>query len=71
MSFNPANLFWSFLFGAVGLAYFRYGKKQAEIPLIAAGLGLMIYPYFFESLGWLIGVGVALSAAPWIILRGL
>lgn len=71
MSFDPAYLFWSFVFSVVGIAYFRYGKKQAEIPMIIAGVVLMIYPYFFDSFWWVLGLGTVISAAPWILARGI
>jgi len=36
----------SVLIGSVGLGLFMYGKKQRRAPHIAAGVLLMVYPYF-------------------------
>jgi hypothetical protein len=53
--------------GAVGMGYFIYGKRQAKLTPLLAGVLLCIYPYFTDSLLWLSVIGVALVAAPFII----
>jgi hypothetical protein len=53
--------------GAVGMGYFVYGKRQARAVPMVSGILLCIYPYFTESLVWLIAVGVVLAAAPFLI----
>jgi hypothetical protein len=53
--------------GAFGMGYFVYGKKQGKpVPLIA-GILLSVYPYCFDSLFWIVVIGVALIAAPFLI----
>ena len=53
--------------GAIGLGYFVYGKKQAQpVPLIC-GIILMVYPYFIANIWLLIGLGLALCLAPFLI----
>lgn len=62
---NEAWLWWSLLFGSVGLGYFIYGKRQkAPVPL-ACGLALMVFPYFVASTWGLLLVGVVLLATPY------
>ena len=52
--------------GVFGMAYFVYGKKQSKpVPLIA-GLVLMVYPYFIDSLVWSIVIGIALIIMPFV-----
>ena len=55
------------LAGVFGVAYFVYGKKQAKLVPLVAGILLCIYPYFFDSMLWLSVIGVALLAAPFLI----
>lgn len=52
--------------GIIGLAYFVYGKKQSKPVPLLAGLALMVYPYFFDSLRWTIIIGVGLVALPFL-----
>ena len=59
-------LVWGMLFGAIGLGYFVYGKRQAAILPLLCGVGLMVVPYFIGSTLWLIIVGAALMVAPWV-----
>ena len=60
---DPAFLFGSFLFGAVGLAAFVYGKKLALWKPMVIGIALMAYPYFVSRAWLMYAIGVALCAA--------
>ena len=53
--------------GAIGVGYFMYGKRQAKFVPLLAGMMLCIYPYFVDRVLWLVVVGVALMAAPFLI----
>ena len=55
------------LAGVCGVAYFVYGKRQAKLVPLIAGILLCIYPYFFDSVLWLSVVGLLLLAAPFVI----
>ena len=61
-----AMLVWGMLFGAIGLGYFVYGKRQAAMLPLLCGVGLMVVPYFIGSILWLIVVCATLMAAPWV-----
>lgn len=52
------------IFGAIGLGFFVYGKKQGEILPVVCGLALMIFPYFVSSTLLLVAIGIALIAIP-------
>jgi hypothetical protein len=55
------------LAGVFGVAYFVYGKRQAKLVPLMAGVLLCIYPYFIESVLWMSIVGVLLVVAPFVI----
>jgi hypothetical protein len=61
------ELIIGFIAGVFGVAYFVYGKKQAKFTPMVAGVLLCVYPYFLDSVLWLVVVGAALLAAPFVI----
>ena len=64
---SPASLAIGILTGAIGLAYFIYGKRQARFAPLLAGLALCTYPYFVDSVPWSLAIGAALAAAPFFL----
>ncbi len=62
---SASSLFWGMVFGAIGVGFFVYGKKQGEMVPVLCGLALMIFPYFVSSTLLLIAIGVALMAIPY------
>lgn len=57
---GPLYLLGAIVFGLVGYAAYRYGKK-AELPIPKwIGVALMFYPYAISDTGWLYAVGSAL-----------
>ena len=61
------SLVVSIFAGAIGAGYFIYGKRQAKFVPMVAGALLCIYPYFVDSLLWLVSIGIVLVAAPFIV----
>lgn len=61
------TLFVGLLAGIVGIAYFRWGKRQTRYAPMVCGLLLCVYPYFVSGLLWQILVGIALGAIPFFI----
>jgi len=53
--------------GAFGVGYFMYGKRQQKFAPMLAGVLLCVYPYVTENLLWLIVIGVALLAFPFLV----
>ena len=53
----------SLVVGIVGLALFRYGKKEERSPQLLGGLALMIYPMFVSGAGAMLAVGGGIVAA--------
>lgn len=64
---HTASLLVSMLFGAVGMGYCIYGKRQQEIVALASGAMLCIYPFFVSRVIWMVLIGLVLSAAPFVI----
>lgn len=66
---TETSLIGGVLFGAFGLGYFVYGKRQRQrqaMPLVC-GLGLMLFPYFVDSTPWMLVDGAVLLLLPWFI----
>ena len=55
------------LFGAIGLGYFVYGKRQKKLVPLACGVGLMVYPYFVSNATLLVVFGCALIGLPFFV----
>jgi hypothetical protein len=67
MNMNQSALLLSVLFGAIGMAYLAYGKKQGELMPALAGIGLCAFPWFISNTWAMVLVGAALTAAPWLL----
>lgn len=62
-----SSLLWGVLFGSIGLGYFIYGKKQAALVPLVCGVALMAFPYFVSGNLLLAGIGIVLTAVPWLL----
>lgn len=69
MSLDPGVIFLSLLTGGIGFVLFVYGKKQERWPQLIAGIALMVYPYFVESLALLVVIAVAICVGLWLAVR--
>ena len=66
---DPTWLFLSLIPAGIGFVLFKYGRKQDRLPHIAAGVAMMVYPYFATSVISLIWVGAAICIALWYAVR--
>ena len=64
---TPSQLFIGIVAGAVGVAYFVYGKKESRFMPMLSGVALCVYPYFVSGVLWLCLIGAILLAAPFIV----
>lgn len=64
---SSAQLMWGVLFGAIGLGYFAYGKKQRAVVPLFSGIALCIFPYVISNVIILVAVGVILVVVPFIL----
>jgi hypothetical protein len=59
---SPAYIFGAIVFGLLGIAAFRYGRKSGRPRTLWLGVALMVYPYAISSTWLLYAVGAALCA---------
>jgi hypothetical protein len=68
MNFDPTLLLLSLVPSGIGFVLFMYGRKQQRWPQLVAGILLMIYPYFVETVLAMIGVGIAIGAGMYALI---
>jgi hypothetical protein len=66
---SAAALFGSLMFGIIGIAAFRYGKKSAMLMPMILGIVLMVFPYFVPQTWLLYAIGAALTFAVWFFRK--
>ncbi|AXI01537.1 hypothetical protein [Aquirhabdus parva] len=66
---DTATLLWGVLFGAIGLGFFVYGRKQSAVIPLICGILLMVFPYFISNSYLIVGIGTVLVAIPYFIRR--
>jgi nitrogen fixation-related uncharacterized protein len=69
VSFDPTLLMLSLVPSGIGLFLFLYGKKQERLAHIAAGIVLMVYPYFVTSVLQMVLGGALIGGAFWWALQ--
>lgn len=57
---SPAYLFGALMFGIIGYAAYRYGKKTSASTTKWLGVALMLYPYAISTTWQLYVIGSAL-----------
>ncbi len=58
---------WGILFGAIGLGFFTYGRRQKSIVPLMTGIALFIVPYFISNVYVLVIAGAVLVALPYFV----
>lgn len=59
---SPAYLLGAIIFGIIGIAAYRYGKKTYSNRPKWIGIGLMLYPYAVSQTWLLYAIGAGLCA---------
>ncbi len=67
MGGSEASIVWSVLFGAIGVGYFIYGRKQRRLVPFVSGIALMVVPYFIDGAGTMVAMCVAFMALPYFV----
>ena len=62
-------LFLSILISSVGVGLFIYGKKQARVPQLIAGIVLLGYPYFVSNPWVMLGIAVVVLGLLWVLVH--
>jgi hypothetical protein len=60
-------LIWGVVFGAIGLGFFAYGKRQKALVPLFSGIALFVFPYFISNVYILVIVGVILVVLPYFV----
>ena len=60
-SLSFATIILALLFGLIGFAAFRYGRKNAEPRHLFLGIALMAYGYFVTNAWVSLGIGTLLT----------
>lgn len=66
---DPLWLLLSLIPSGIGFVLFRYGKKEMRWPQLAAGLALMVYPFFATTVASFLAIGALIGAGLWVALR--
>lgn len=69
MDFDPTWLALSLLISTVGLALFRYGRKQTRVPQVITGVILMVAPYFFSDVSHMVGFAFGILGSLYLFVR--
>ncbi|MGD8378007.1 MAG: hypothetical protein PVI37_09870 [Gammaproteobacteria bacterium] len=64
---SQAAMIWGMLFGAVGMGFFVYGRRQRMVVPLVCGVGLMGYSWFMPSTLLLVAVGAVLTILPYFL----
>ena len=65
--YSTTNIFLAMLFGAIGLGYIVYGKKQRRGIALVCGVALCAFPYFISNAILVIIVGIVLMILPFYL----
>ena len=60
-------IFTGLIFGSIGMGYILYGRKQANMIALLAGVALCLFPYFTSSVWISLALGVGLVLLPFVI----
>jgi len=69
MNFSAGWVFTSLRVGSVGAGFFSYGKKQARLPQLVAGIVIAIESGLVPSPVWMCVVAAGVLGALWFALR--
>lgn len=64
---SEAQLIWGMLFGAIGLGFFVYGRRQRAVVPLLSGCALFVFPYFVSNAYALVVIGLAICAVPYFV----
>jgi len=64
---GTSTIVWGILFGALGLGFFTYGRRQRAVVPLLTGIALCILPYFVPNVYVLVLIGVVLMAIPYFV----
>jgi len=69
MSLDASSLVASLFVSSVGFVLLSYGRKMSRVPHGLAGIILLVFPYFVESVVVMLALAVLILAALWLAAR--
>jgi hypothetical protein len=64
---SESSIVWSMFFGAIGVGYFIYGRKQKRLVPFISGIALMVVPYFIDGAVTMVALCAAFMALPYFV----
>ena len=64
---STSILIWGVIFGAIGMGFFTYGKKQRAAVPLAVGIALFVLPYVMPNVYLLVVTGIVLVVLPYFV----
>lgn len=64
---DTTHLILAMVFGAFGLGFLVYARKQRAVVPLSVGIALFIFPYFMPNIYMLVVVGSILMALPYFV----
>jgi hypothetical protein len=64
---SESSIIWSMLFGAIGVGYFIYGRRQRRLVPFVSGIALMVVPYFVDATVAMVALCIAFMALPYFV----
>ena len=64
---STSILIWGVIFGAIGMGFFTYGKKQKAVVPLAVGVALFVVPYVVPNVYMLVAAGAVLVMLPYFV----
>ena len=64
---DSSQLVWGMLFGAIGLGFFTYGRRQKAIVPLFSGVCLFVFPYFVSNDYLMVLSGIAFIVLPFLV----
>ena len=62
---DSASLIFSVLFGAIGIGFCLYGRRQKQLVPWISGVALMVVPYFVDSAAAIVALCAGFMALPY------
>jgi len=60
-------IIWGIIFGAMGLGYIAYGRKEKAVIPLCSGVALCLVPYIISNIYLMVMVGILLVVMPFFV----
>jgi hypothetical protein len=69
VNLDPNYLLATLAVSSIGFVLFRYGRRLRRTVFTAAGIVMLIYPYFVSSVPWMLGLVPVCLLLLWLATR--